>query len=314
METDVMRPSPATDFNFDSACTSPYVSSPSSPQHFNNFFFSAPSSPTRGGGATPSSAITGTPKPDADDFEFEDDGFEFEFSGQLDRTSVSAADELFDGGKIKPLIPPPRLQVTDDRPNPPPKSPIRTKILSPRRNRENLDPFEQRNDQKLERERGRERLYDSSASSRRQKGTRSLSPFRVCDIFFPSESSKQKSNSSNWYSTYKKWRLKDLFLFRSASEGTGKDQLKKYALLKKGVEDVRTESFRSTESGGGSVNFRRRAAAVSAHEMHYTAKRAVAEEMRRKTVLPYKHGLLGCLGFTPALHDLSRGLGSLTRG
>ena len=105
-----------------------------------------------------------------------------------------------------------------------------------------------------------------------------------------------------------------MFLFRSASEGTGKDQLKKYALLKKGVEDVRTESFRSTESGGGSVNFRRRAAAVSAHEMHYTAKRAVAEEMRRKTVLPYKHGLLGCLGFTPALHDLSRGLGSLTRG
>ena len=105
-----------------------------------------------------------------------------------------------------------------------------------------------------------------------------------------------------------------MLLFRSASEGTGKDRLKKYAVLKKGCEDVRTESFRSTESGGGSVNLGRRAAAVSSHEMHYTAKRAVAEEMRRKTVLPYKHGLLGCLGFTPAIHDLSKGLGSLTRG
>ncbi|KAJ0640279.1 hypothetical protein HanLR1_Chr16g0613581 [Helianthus annuus] len=36
---------------------------------------------------------------------------------------------------------------------------------------------------------------------------------------------------------------------------------------------------------------------VSAHEIHYTANRAVAEEMRRKTYLPYKSGLLGCLGF-----------------
>ncbi|KVH43919.1 hypothetical protein Ccrd_025744, partial [Cynara cardunculus var. scolymus] len=32
---------------------------------------------------------------------------------------------------------------------------------------------------------------------------------------------------------------------------------------------------------------------VSAHEIHYTANRAVAEEMRRKTFLPYKSGLLG---------------------
>ncbi|KAE8010177.1 hypothetical protein FH972_006567 [Carpinus fangiana] len=36
--------------------------------------------------------------------------FEFNFSGQLERTSVSA-DELFDGGKIRPLKPPPQLRV-----------------------------------------------------------------------------------------------------------------------------------------------------------------------------------------------------------
>ncbi|KVI06150.1 hypothetical protein Ccrd_015509 [Cynara cardunculus var. scolymus] len=32
---------------------------------------------------------------------------------------------------------------------------------------------------------------------------------------------------------------------------------------------------------------------VYAHEIHYTTNRAVAEEMRRKTFLPYKSGLLG---------------------
>lgn len=35
----------------------------------------------------------------------------------------------------------------------------------------------------------------------------------------------------------------------------------------------------------------------SAHELHYAAKRAQAEEMRKKTFLPYRQGLLGCLGF-----------------
>ena len=35
----------------------------------------------------------------------------------------------------------------------------------------------------------------------------------------------------------------------------------------------------------------------SAHEMHYAANRAQAEEMRKKTFLPYRQGLLGCLGF-----------------
>ncbi|TQD74905.1 hypothetical protein C1H46_039578 [Malus baccata] len=36
----------------------------------------------------------------------------------------------------------------------------------------------------------------------------------------------------------------------------------------------------------------------SLHELHYTANRAQAEEMRKKTYLPYRQGLLGCLGFS----------------
>ncbi|CBI36924.3 unnamed protein product, partial [Vitis vinifera] len=36
----------------------------------------------------------------------------------------------------------------------------------------------------------------------------------------------------------------------------------------------------------------------SPHELHYTANRAQAEEMKKRTFLPYRQGLLGCLGFS----------------
>ncbi|KAL6184940.1 hypothetical protein ACLB2K_041075 [Fragaria x ananassa] len=187
--------------------------------------------------------------------------------------------------------------------------------------------------------RGRERM--SRMPSRHvnasiRKGTRSLSPLRIPDIMFddvvsPAPTTSHASNSSikpatspsvsSAYNTIlsaisfskvnKKWKLRDMLLFRSASEGramTGKDPLRKYSLLstKKSMsEDVKNSSFRSTDSVG-SVSSRRRGP-VSPHELHYTVNRAVTEEMRRKTVLPYKHGLLGCLGFNHGLHEISRG-------
>ncbi|KAF8038913.1 hypothetical protein BT93_B1461 [Corymbia citriodora subsp. variegata] len=43
----------------------------------------------------------------------------------------------------------------------------------------------------------------------------------------------------------------------------------------------------------------------SPHELHYTANRAQSEEMRKKTFLPYRQGLLGCLGFS------SKGYGAM---
>ncbi|OVA16826.1 Protein of unknown function DUF1645 [Macleaya cordata] len=43
----------------------------------------------------------------------------------------------------------------------------------------------------------------------------------------------------------------------------------------------------------------------SPHELLYTANRAQAEEMKKKTYLPYRQGLLGCLGFS------SKGYGAM---
>ncbi|XP_059647757.1 uncharacterized protein LOC132294054 [Cornus florida] len=374
MEVEVMVPSPAGDFNFDSACTTPYMSAPSSPQRFGNFFYSAPTSPTSsstfyrdfnnlygGDNVTGGDCLStipfnweekpGIPKTKDAINTNEDVDFEFDFSGQLERTSLSA-DELFDGGKIRPLKPPPRLHGLGDSPRSPrsPRSPTGARLfreaLSPRHKKKaDFDPFaaaieqtRKNEDQPPEQQqqRGRERTLNSSTSISRHKGTRSLSPFRVSDILFDqqqapnsnnssatthtktssSSSSSSSSTSTSSWRDYRKWRLKDFLLFRSASEGraTSKDPLKKYALLKKGgvEDDVKNSSFRSTDSVG-SVSSRRRGP-VSAHEFHYKVNRAVSEEMRKKTFLPYKQGLLGCLGFNPTVHEISKGLGSVTRG
>ncbi|GMN37565.1 hypothetical protein TIFTF001_006928 [Ficus carica] len=388
MELEVAVPVPPVDFNFDSACSSPYMTAPSSPQRFGNFFFSAPASPSRVSSFYRDLSVPfrweekpGVPKPTSDtttnrdgDGDGDDEDFEFDFSGQLDRPSLSAADELFDGGKIRPLKPPPRLQTTagggafggDYVPgasnSASPRSPRSPKsrisqgkrmvqealAMSPRRRKDyEIDPFTAAIEETRKKEenqnlnRGREIMANNSSNFGR-KGTRSLSPMRVSDVVFEPEDisaqttatiTSKASNSNSAYSSilsaisfatdYKKWKLKDLLLFRSASEGRAPrnddvlSRSSKYAVLSSrrstaSSEDVRNSSFRSTDSVG-SVSSRRRGVPVSAHEVHYTVNRAVSEEMKKKTFLPYKQGLLGCLGFNPGVHDISRRVGSLSR-
>lgn len=137
---EVAVPVPPVDFNFDSACSSPYMTAPSSPRRFGNFFFSsAPTSPTRAAAfyyefngygeddVGRSSSASEIPflweeKPgfaksrvgggDDGESSVADEDFEFDFSGQLERNSLSA-EELFDCGKIRALKPPPCHRVTD---------------------------------------------------------------------------------------------------------------------------------------------------------------------------------------------------------
>ncbi|CAL4939035.1 unnamed protein product [Urochloa decumbens] len=72
------------------------------------------------------------------------------------------------------------------------------------------------------------------------------------------------------------------------------------------------EEPRSTR-GQGRGRRRRSTTVAAAHERLYAApNRAQAEEMRRRTFLPYRQGLLGCLGFSSrgygALHGLTKTL------
>ncbi|KAJ0077052.1 hypothetical protein Patl1_36185 [Pistacia atlantica] len=291
---EVVMPVPATDFNFDSTCSSPYITAPSSPQRFGNFFCSAPTSPCR----VPSSFYPSTKLFNAEQHHSnnnDDDGedFEFNFSGQLQRTSLSA-DELFDGGKIRPLKPSTNHE----------SSSTSQKIKDPEK--ENMQ----------QQQRGRERVSISSCS---RKGTRSLSPMRVTDIIYEQEddisptakiiSSTTDNNNNNsvlsaisFSKSYKKWKLKDLLLFRSASEGraTGPDPLRKYSVLSKNInkepEDVKNSSFRSTDSAG-SVS--RRRGTVSAHELHYTANRAVSEGVEEEDFFAIQARIVGVLRVQP---------------
>ncbi|PPS12131.1 hypothetical protein GOBAR_AA08518 [Gossypium barbadense] len=436
MEIQVMTSIPSMEFNFDSACSSPYMTAPSSPQRFGNFLYSVPTTPTRVSSFYPQlkndgKAVDGGCEGGDDDGS---EDFEFNFIGQLEKTPLSA-DELFDGGKIRPLKP------------------------------QQLDPFETA----MEESRKRVTLLNTV-----HKKSRSLSSFGVSDdiIMLETEQSSSKSQKFNAKSSVfsifslpkgnKKWKLKDLLFFRSKSESRttisedpvlcrknvslrstesvgsvsssrrrgpvsahelnhdvlygkepedvknasfrstesigsvsrprrgpdlahelncavlhGKEpedvknvsfrssesiglvsnsrrrrpvsahELNFDVLYRKEPEDVQSASFRSTESIGSvlvhelncavlsrkesedvkNASFRstesislvsnsRRTGPVSAHELHYTKNRAVSEEMRRKTFLPYKKGLLGCLGFNAGcgIHEISSGIGSLTRG
>ncbi|KAG9450861.1 hypothetical protein H6P81_010826 [Aristolochia fimbriata] len=351
-----MAPATAAEFNFDSTCSSPYMSAPSSPKRFGDYYFSAPTSPSRASaiyeefralskGRTASSAAIpfdweekpGTPKGGSGERAGEEaeegDDFAFDFSGQLDPSYITAAEELFEQGKIRPLKPPSRMMQAEELPSPKsPKSPRRMfrEAFSPRQ-KKGGDPFaaaaaaeaEPRKGGGGERERGRERAGPSSQGSSTRRAARSLSPYRVSDFAFeePHQAGKAAAKppappSAAPKSGSKKWSIKDFLLFRSASEGRasgGKDPLRKYSLLahaktKAAADDVKNSSFRSTDSSGSMRKGR-----ASAHELHYTANRAVSEEMRRKTFLPYRQGLLGCLGFSPTAHGLAKGFQSITR-
>ncbi|CAN4096987.1 unnamed protein product [Withania somnifera] len=278
------------DFNFDSTCTSPYISAPSSPQHFGTMFFSsAPTSPTRISGLQGETNITHVVDDNTDDFAFE-------FSGhEMEKISATAADELFDGGKIK-LKP---IALAES-----PKSP---KGRFKQKKKE-IELIEAANELGTEDDRGRERSQNSkliSLGSSRHKATRSLSPLRVADLLsidendenvVNSEKTETESSVSSLISLWNRtWKLKDLLLFRSASESrasSSTEELNKYALVKK----VRQEDVKKVET---SSRRRRRTGPISAHELHYKMKREVLKDMKKKTFLPYKQGLLswhGCYG------------------
>jgi len=125
----------------------------------------------------------------------------------------------------------------------------------------------------------------------------------------------------------KKWRLKDLFLFRSASEGraTGggsKDPLFKYTMLPSSSSTSsshphgQSQKLRSGGGGGdGSASMRKgRGSTASASDMPYAMNRAAAEDVRRRTTtttpLPFhRNSLFGYLRSNPAIHSISRKLG-----
>ncbi|KAL6982885.1 hypothetical protein U1Q18_016279 [Sarracenia purpurea var. burkii] len=320
----------AIDLDFNKARSPPYLIPPSTAtKRFGENYCSAPTSPRHlpefyrdyddfDVTSNVSAAVPfdweekpGTPKSVNPNTRYEDN-FAFDVGGESEKTTLPA-EELFAGGKIWPFKPPlpvqlrRRLDVTESRKNPAasPMSPT-SQVSNFRRKKKEFDLFavereEEKTRERTEIDRGRERGSSSSSSSRsRRGGARSLSPTPS-----PTTSAISSKGSS------RKWRLKDFFLFRSASEGRAADidPLKKYTVLSKKHEDVKIPSSRSIEGGANSGSGSKRRGLVSAHELHYTVNRAVSEDLKKKTFLPYKQGILGRLAFNPAVHALANGFG-----
>ncbi|EEF52456.1 uncharacterized protein LOC8260868 [Ricinus communis] len=338
LKLEVAIPAPGMDFDFNDARPMPFLSAPSTPKRFGDYSLSVPSSPSRMAEfyrsfddfdenttftweqrpATPKSPAAGG-----------GDDFAFDFRSELEENSLSA-EELFDGGKIKPLKPPPKHE--DRTPLLSPRSPIAQgkkmirEVFSPRKKKDHSDPFAT--------ERGRER-GPALTSNTSRRAARSLSPYRVSEYPWEEEerksqeSTKQQSaapptsktnsqlsnsSSSTNKSSSRKWRLRDFLLFRSASEGRASDKEYKYPSLFRRPEDAKNSSFRSSDSSSGSASGTRRKAQLSAHELHYKTNKAASEDMKKKTYLPYRQGILGRLAFSPATpHVFGNGVGSLGR-
>ncbi|KAL0909317.1 hypothetical protein M5K25_020170 [Dendrobium thyrsiflorum] len=351
---------PVPEFHFHTAMNTPYISAPSSPpNHFtdsSSFFefhhshhVSAPSSPTssaaiyaafrRTAAATRGSRHSSIPfdweekpgTPKSASFDQKEDDFDFDFSigfsgRNMDKlsqlppaspgkvASLVAADELFEFGKIRPLKPPPRLYspVMGEQG---PKSPRSGGFLSPLRRGRNrrgkeLDPF----------------VIAMVEATKSRRESRSLSPFggrgKVGRFLTPVSSPPRnpapmaEKGGRGWM-----YRLKELLLFRSSSEGRVRGETKNSDFCKYGsssssssasstsslgsakgktgfsaaggggCEESSCSSFRSEESGST------RRGPVVPQEPEFTENRTVVV-MEKKLVAPYKQSMFSVRGFT----------------
>lgn len=281
---EIVVPMKSPDFDFNSSV---YAIAPPTPKLMGDYYFSAPTSPTRiteldldfdelliPENTHENNSLATVPfaweeKPGVPKSFTNNENFAFDISGEFNRDSSASAEYLFHDGMIKSI----------------------------------------ENESSNGREtRGREREVISRLPSSRSRRTRSLPPFRGVEQ--PPKTSCTTLMDSGSGKGSKKWSFMDLFLFRSASDGRAmdKDPLKKYsAIFRKHDEDFRNSSMRTDRSGSGSGSKRR--GRVSAHELHYNVNRAVSNDMKKKTFLPYKQGILGRLAFNPTVHALANGFG-----
>ncbi|KAL6521945.1 hypothetical protein OROMI_031822 [Orobanche minor] len=221
-----------------------YISAPTSPSHLSQFYnknsddLFAAGNDTGGYGLSSTVPFDweekpGTPKSPVRS-NIEGDVFDFAFDVSRNyETAHLSAEELFDGGLIKPLKPPPCLHF-------PPAARSRQNVGASQR--KSISPTR--------------KVIHGALFSPRLKNikARSLSPIRGRQ--FSSEDKEGEEVKRNLSAPApgkcnKKWRLKDFFLFRSASEGhaANKDLLKKYTAA------LRKTSFGATDSSESGVRF-----------------------------------------------------------
>ncbi|KAM7469952.1 hypothetical protein LguiA_008135 [Lonicera macranthoides] len=296
---------------FDSACSTPYVSAPSSPGRgppiSGGFFYSAPASPVHfmlsNSTLTKSESASATSSPSISS------SFEFDFSARyttLPDGTMSSADELFSNGQIRPMTLSSHLK--------------RPQVLAPLIDADEIE--DDCDDFALQRKKVGERGRDLKMRNRSLRGrTRSMSPLRTAyheeetEIKEEIKQEEAPTRSTSAGRSSNRWVFLKEFLYRSKSEGSNTSTGKKLwsSMSFSPIKDKKmgTSPANSSESPvdkAMSKKSRRRRLGLSAHELHYTANRAQAEDLRKKTFLPYKRGLLGCLGFSSNSYGAMNGL------
>ncbi|KAE8697941.1 hypothetical protein F3Y22_tig00110607pilonHSYRG00109 [Hibiscus syriacus] len=316
-----------------------FFSAPASPMYFILSSSSSPNSHL----SSDSSFVPS--QSDASSLEFEFSS-RFSSNGSVTAGSMSSADELFLNGQIRPmklsfhlqrpqnLAPLLDLDVEEDDEGGNKQDASRgrdlklrsrslhrkARSLSPLRN-----PYFQWEDEKEE---------QCNREERKEVNKLILEGLKETDVSketTPSSSASSSRSSSSGRNS-KKWIfLKDL-LYRSKSEGraNGKEKFwtsisfspskekkaqmeqEKPPPLKRKQKEIKQGAGNKAGSGKPSNSVAKRRVPPSPHELHYTTNRAQAEEMKKRTYLPYRQGLFGCLSFSSksygALNGLARSL------
>ncbi|KAE9611918.1 hypothetical protein Lal_00048938 [Lupinus albus] len=327
--------------DLDSTCSTPYVSAPSSPAHappIPGFYYSAPSSPMHFSITTSSSYSSSYQNTNSNTVSSSD----FEFSARFSSTGsggpglMSSADELFLNGQIRsmklsthlerpqllsPLLDLEEGEEADDEDQ---ENEIvvvrgrdlrlrdksmrrRTRSMSPLRNNTHLEWIEKEDNN------NNNKNNDNSNDSYENEGEKVVEERTIpCDSASSSRSSSAGRSSKRWIF------LKDFL--RSKSEGRSNNKFWSTISFSPTTKEKKTnnqnlnnntpnskedykESNNKSKMGGKPMKGVRKK--PSLHELHYKANRAQAEELRKKTFLPYRQGLLGCLGFS------SKGYGAI---
>ncbi|KAG6430240.1 hypothetical protein SASPL_108303 [Salvia splendens] len=244
--------------DIDSRCSTPFVSAPSSPGRATLLSGFYFSAP-----ASPMHFVLSATALKSYPSAADSSCFDFDFSATLPSTAANSPEHMSSADELffNGQIRPMKLSAHLQRP-------------------QILDPL-------IESEEGRD-LKLRGGSVRR--GTRSMSPMGSQTT--PLEKSGEIEEKGAARSSSKRWILLKELVYRSKSEERNEGH-KFWGGLSKKVAHKEKEKKKRNNDGG-----KRRVVSASAHELHYTAKRAKAEELKKKTFLPYRQGLLGCLGFS----------------
>ncbi|WVZ73521.1 hypothetical protein U9M48_021818 [Paspalum notatum var. saurae] len=240
------------------------------------------------------------------------DDSDFDFGVLLDKAAqarqLTTADELFDEGKIRPLKPPPRL-LEGGSVGSSPRS-ARSVMRSPRLRSligpgtADFDPF------------AAALAKAANAPSPLGAGTGSIkdddaagvetasSPANPDAATSPPSGPPATSNISSGGGR-KKWRLRDLLLFRRATKGPAagnisKDPVFKYAPVQHLGTPATVKTARAAEPAAAEGD----ADAASGKHKKQGKKASPAEG---GVPMPHRHNLMGCVRLHPGLHRLARG-------